>query len=65
MTMTDAELARIKRSAEKTYGTSCSQIFCKAGHGHREIYIPPDVKPERCNDGYMIAVQVFVADEED
>lgn len=62
-----AETDRLRAEAHKTYGTNCSQRFCKAGHGHRLLHVPFDMQPVRdpAGDGTWITVQVFIADYDD
>lgn len=57
---------QLTKAAEKTYGTQCSQSFCKAGVGYRLLsYDDASLKPERApdDDGTWITVRVFVADD--
>lgn len=59
---------QLRVAARRSYGTSCSQIFCKAGGGvngsARDLYLPDDLKIERddSGEGTWIVAHIWIPD---
>ena len=59
---------QLRAAARHTYGTACSQIFCKAGGGltggDRDISLPDDLRVDRDEalEGTWITARIWIAD---
>lgn len=62
--------AQLRAAAKHSYGTSCSQIFCKAGGGlsggFRDLELPDDLQAKRDPDGEgtWITARIWISDED-
>lgn len=55
----------LRQLAQKSYGRSCSQIFCKARGDDRGLVLPEDLEAERDDafGGTWIAAYIWIPDE--
>lgn len=56
---------QLRVAARRTYGTQCSQRFCKADFGDRGIDLSEDLRAQRDDalEGTWIVTRVFIADD--
>lgn len=57
---------QLREAAHAAYGTSCSQIFCKAGRGARDVYLSrTDLQIERdeTSEGTWITARIWIPDD--
>lgn len=57
-------MSELERRVLELYGKSCTQRFCDAGVGERQVVHVDAASERRVDDGVLVTITVFVPDEE-